>query len=87
MVPDIFLYKMILTSSAFISAERASVAYIEAAVLALYPDAALPALEGEDALPSVSPDIAASRFIMTPPFWLQRVLSHTRCPDRPLHRK
>jgi vacuolar-type H+-ATPase subunit I/STV1 len=44
MVPVTFLYKMIFTSSAFISAERASVAYDDSAVLPLNTlDAMIPA--------------------------------------------
>jgi hypothetical protein len=83
MVPDIFLYKMILTSSAFISAERASVAYIEAAVLALYTDATLPALEGGDALPSVSPDIAASKKCLAALLLAWKSEQSTRLPRPP----
>jgi hypothetical protein len=53
---------MISVSSCFSCAERASGAYVEEAVLALYPDATLPGLEGDVALPSdddvlLSPDI------------------------------
>jgi hypothetical protein len=68
MVPVIFLYKMILTSSAFISAERASVAYDDSAVLPLNTlDAMLPARDGALASSSVSPDIAASKLYLTTP--------------------
>ena len=75
------------TTSAFISAERASVAYAHSGVLPLEAlGATLPARDGALSS-SAPPDIAASKFNMTPPFWLQRVVSHTRCPDRPLHRK
>jgi len=53
---------MILTSSAFISAERASVSYEDSAVLPLNTlDAMLPARDGALASSSVSPDIAASK--------------------------
>ena len=75
------------TTSAFISAERASVAYAHSGVLPLEAlGAMLPARDGARSS-SAPPDIAASKFIMTPPFWLQRVVSHTRCPDSPPHRK
>ena len=68
-------------------AERASVAYAHSGVLPLEAlGAMLPARDGARSS-SAPPDIAASKFIMTPPFWFQRVVSHTRCPDLPLHRK
>jgi hypothetical protein len=52
-------------SSYFSCAERASGAYVDDAVLALYSDATLPALEGDVALPSDDDDLL-------PPDILQR---------------
>jgi hypothetical protein len=68
MVPVIFLHIMIFTSSALISAERASVAYDDSAVLLLNTlDAMLPARDGALASSSVSPDVAASKLYLTNP--------------------
>ncbi len=56
------------TTSAFISAERASVAYAHSGVLPLEAlGAMLPARDGARSS-SDPPDIASSKFIMTPPF-------------------